>query len=165
MRSAAACGFVFALSFGALAQEGGGGFAAPTGPATAPGSAPATAPGAAPSVQTPTITNQSAPQAPQQLTPELLRQLQQQAPQRETAAPREALASTEAPERNEFQDFIAVSTGQRLPLYGYNLFAGAPSTFAPADNIPVTGDYVIGPADELLIRAWGQIDVDYRAVV
>ena len=26
-------------------------------------------------------------------------------------------------------------------------------------------DYVIGPGDELLVRAWGQIDVDYRAVV
>ena len=55
--------------------------------------------------------------------------------------------------------------GQRLPLYGYNLFQRAPSTFAPVENIPVTPDYLIGPGDELLIRAWGQIDVDYRATV
>src|SRR3954471_5704497 len=165
MRSAAACGFVFALSFGALAQEGGGGFAAPSAPGTGPATAPAAPAIQLPSVQTPTITNQSGPQAPQQVTPEQLRQLQQQTPQREGAAPREALASTEAAERNEFQDFIFASTGQRLPLYGYNLFQGAPSTFAPVENIPVTPDYIVGPGDELLIRAWGQIDVDYRAVV
>jgi protein involved in polysaccharide export with SLBB domain len=67
-------------------------------------------------------------------------------------------------ERNEFQDFIWASTGQVLPLFGHNLFE-APSTFAPVENIPVTPDYVIGPGDELLVRAWGQIDVDYRAVV
>ncbi len=40
-----------------------------------------------------------------------------------------------------------------------------PSTFAPVDNIPVTPDYVVGPGDEILIRAWGQVDIDYRAVV
>ena len=67
-------------------------------------------------------------------------------------------------ERSEFQDFIWASTGQVLPLFGQNLFE-APSTFAPVENIPVTPDYVIGPGDELLVRAWGQIDVDYRAVV
>jgi protein involved in polysaccharide export with SLBB domain len=67
-------------------------------------------------------------------------------------------------ERNEFQDFVWASTGFLLPLYGYNLF-DAPSTFAPVENVPVTPDYVIGPGDELLIRAWGQIEVDYRAVV
>lgn len=50
-------------------------------------------------------------------------------------------------------------------MFGYNLFSGVPSTFAPVDRIPVTPDYVIGPGDELVIRAWGQIDVDYRAVV
>ncbi|MEX2081580.1 MAG: SLBB domain-containing protein [Dehalococcoidia bacterium] len=33
------------------------------------------------------------------------------------------------------------------------------------ENIPVTPEYLIGPGDELLIRAWGQIDVDYRATV
>src|SRR5207244_2262015 len=68
-------------------------------------------------------------------------------------------------DRNEFQDFIAQTLGQQLPLYGYNLFQDTPSTFAPLENVPVTPDYIIGPGDELLIRAWGQIDVDYRAVV
>jgi polysaccharide biosynthesis/export protein len=66
---------------------------------------------------------------------------------------------------NEFQEFVATSLGRYLPLFGYNLFSGAPSTFAPVDRIPVTPDYLIGPGDEIVIRAWGQVDIDYRTTV
>jgi len=38
-------------------------------------------------------------------------------------------------------------------------------TFAPMDRIPVPAGYAIGPGDELLIRAWGKIDLDARVVV
>lgn len=65
----------------------------------------------------------------------------------------------------EFQDFVASSLGYRLPIFGLDLFRNAPSTFAPLDRVPVTPDYLIGPGDELLVRAWGQIDINYRAVV
>jgi protein involved in polysaccharide export with SLBB domain len=65
----------------------------------------------------------------------------------------------------EFQTFVESSLGKRLPLFGYNLFQGVPSTFAPVDRIPVPADYVIGPSDELVIRAWGQIDIDAHVVV
>ncbi len=65
----------------------------------------------------------------------------------------------------EFQLFVENSLGKRLPLFGYNLFQGVPSTFAPLDHIAVPANYVIGPGDELLIRAWGQIDVDARVMV
>jgi len=68
-------------------------------------------------------------------------------------------------QRNEFQEFVAQSVGRYLPLFGFNLFEGVPTTFAPVDSIPVTADYVVGPGDEILIRAWGQVDIDYRAVV
>lgn len=50
-------------------------------------------------------------------------------------------------------------------MYGYDLFNEAPDTFAPVDNIPVTPDYLIGPGDEIVIRGWGQIDIDVHAVV
>lgn len=68
-------------------------------------------------------------------------------------------------ERNEFQDFLFTSTGRILPIFGKSLFDDVPSTFAPIDNAPVTPDYQIGPGDELYIRAWGSVDIDYRAVV
>ena len=68
-------------------------------------------------------------------------------------------------QRTEFQEFVAQSVGRYLPLFGFNLFEGVPTTFAPVDSVPVTPDYVVGPGDEILIRAWGQVDIDYRAVV
>src|SRR5882672_9317627 len=68
-------------------------------------------------------------------------------------------------ERNEFQQFVMQSIGRDLSMFGANLFRTVPSTFAPVDNVPVTPDYVIGPGDEIQIRAWGQIDVDYNAAV
>src|SRR5207247_906184 len=68
-------------------------------------------------------------------------------------------------ERNEFQQFVMQSIGRDLPMFGANLFRTVPSTFAPVDNVPVTADYVVGPDDEIQIRAWGQIDVDYNAMV
>jgi protein involved in polysaccharide export with SLBB domain len=58
----------------------------------------------------------------------------------------------------EFQKFIASTSGQVLPIYGANLFKSVPSTFAPLDMTPVPPDFVIGPGDELRIRAWGQVN-------
>jgi polysaccharide export outer membrane protein len=67
--------------------------------------------------------------------------------------------------RNEFQDLVLQSVGRDLPMFGYNLFQGVPSTFAPVEGVPVMSDYVVGPGDEIVIRAWGAVDIDYRAVV
>ncbi len=55
----------------------------------------------------------------------------------------------------DFQRLARASTGQQLPIFGRDLFQRAPSTFAPADQIPVTADYVVGPGDEVLVRLWG----------
>jgi polysaccharide export outer membrane protein len=57
----------------------------------------------------------------------------------------------------EFQNFVAGTIGQQLPIYGVSLFHNVPSTFSPSDLAPVTADYVIGPEDELRIRIWGQV--------
>jgi polysaccharide biosynthesis/export protein len=68
-------------------------------------------------------------------------------------------------ELTDFQLLVETSLGQVLPIYGASLFENVPTTFAPVDHIPVTADYVIGPGDELMIRAWGQIDIDVHARV
>ena len=65
----------------------------------------------------------------------------------------------------DFQKLVALSLGKTLPIYGESLFRAVPTTFAPVDHVPVTADYVIGPGDELLIRGWGQIDLDVHARV
>ena len=81
-------------------------------------------------------------------------------------------AEAEAPSTpNEFQLFVQESIGQPLPIYGSDFFlngasaAGGGSPFAPIQNIPVNGDYALGPGDELLIRGWGSVEVDVRATV
>lgn len=74
-------------------------------------------------------------------------------------------AAAEEDVTNEFQDFVTQSAGRKLPMYGYSLFSGVPDTFAPVENIPVTPDYLIGPGDEIVIKAWGQVDIDFHAVV
>ena len=58
----------------------------------------------------------------------------------------------------EFQNFVISTSGQSLPIYGAELFRRVPSTFAPLDMTPVPSEYVIGPGDELRIRAWGQVN-------
>lgn len=169
-RFAAAILFLTALAQTALAQDAG------------PGSAPIQI--QAPTITAPVITNQpgitlpgqqpapgaTQPTAPRPATPaataaDQAKQAQSEKPAAQTPETQKPQAPTEIGARNEFQFFVAESTGRLLPLYGYNLFQGAPSTFAPVDRIPVTPDYTIGPGDEIMIRAWGQIDVDYRATV
>lgn len=66
---------------------------------------------------------------------------------------------------SEFQKFIADNTGKLLPIFGSEFFANSPSTFAPISNAPVPSDYPLGPGDELMIRGWGTIDIDYRATI
>ncbi|MBV8208397.1 MAG: SLBB domain-containing protein [Acidobacteria bacterium] len=80
------------------------------------------------------------------------------------AAQQQAAGALPEPEL-EFQQLVWAAVGTRLAIFGHNLFESVPSTFAPLDNVQVTPDYLIGPGDELLIRAWGQIDVNYRATV
>jgi polysaccharide export outer membrane protein len=44
--------------------------------------------------------------------------------------------------------------GQLKP-FGYDLFSDAPSTFAPANDIPVPSDYVLGPNDTVRVQLFG----------
>lgn len=55
----------------------------------------------------------------------------------------------------DMQRLANAAVGRMLPIYGRDLFRQAPSTFAPADQIPSLPDYIVGPGDQLLIRLWG----------
>jgi protein involved in polysaccharide export with SLBB domain len=71
------------------------------------------------------------------------------------------------------RDFLIEVT--RLPLrpvgtdalkpFGYDLFAGIPSTFAPASDIPVPSEYVVGPGDIIEIQLIGNTKGRYSLVV
>ncbi|MBC7993682.1 MAG: SLBB domain-containing protein [Rhizobacter sp.] len=83
-------------------------------------------------------------------------------PEPEPGARRVELAP---PKPSEFQKFVEAATGRQLPLFGANFFVDAANSVSTADNVPVSSDYTVGPGDEVMIRAWGAIDVDYRTTV
>ena len=79
---------------------------------------------------------------------------------------------------NDFQKFVLETAGYKLPLYGQAFFENlqfvqrnqlqnqpGPSPFAPTESSPVSADYPLGPGDQVLIRGWGSLDIDVRAVI
>ncbi|MBL0161935.1 MAG: SLBB domain-containing protein [Bryobacterales bacterium] len=85
------------------------------------------------------------------------------APVAETAPAAAQPLPAEGP--TEFQRFIASSFGRVLPLFGARLFDGATGAFGPAEQIPVTAEYVVGPGDEILLRTWGQVTLNLALTV
>jgi len=56
-------------------------------------------------------------------------------------------------------------TTRPLRQFGYELFGGTPSTFAPATNIPVPANYVMGPGDTVVIQLYGQRNIVHELVI
>jgi protein involved in polysaccharide export with SLBB domain len=52
-----------------------------------------------------------------------------------------------------------------LRPFGYDLFAGTPTTFAPATDIPVPAEYVLGPGDTLQVQLLGKLTGIYTLTV
>lgn len=52
-----------------------------------------------------------------------------------------------------------------LKPFGYDLFDHPISTFAPATNVPVPSDYVVGPGDELDVELYGTKNSNLRLFV
>lgn len=83
------------------------------------------------------------------------------------------LSEREAVERLSIEPGLAgrVAALQRLPIqpelkrFGLDLFSGAPSTFSPAVNIPVSADYVIGPGDSVIVQLFGKENNQYELTV
>ncbi len=88
-----------------------------------------------------------------------------------SAAPSAAEPAATTPQRAaapsfayEFTDFVRQSVGSPLPVFGADLFAESART-AAVDPMTVPSDYRVGAGDELVIRAWGQIDIDVQAQI
>lgn len=52
-----------------------------------------------------------------------------------------------------------------LQPFGYDLFAGAPTTFSPVTEIPIPVDYVIGPGDTIQVQLFGKENAEYELMV
>ncbi len=49
-------------------------------------------------------------------------------------------------------------TSEHLEQFGYSVFSEPVSTFAPATNVPVSEDYILGPGDNLTVLLWGRVN-------
>lgn len=58
-----------------------------------------------------------------------------------------------------------VNEVRALKLFGHEAFAGAPTTFAPATDIPVPLEYVIGPGDNIKLHMYGKVNSQVTVVV
>ncbi|MCC5855528.1 MAG: SLBB domain-containing protein [Idiomarina sp.] len=56
-------------------------------------------------------------------------------------------------------------TEREVKPFGYNLFAGEPSTFAQMNNVPVPGNYRIGAGDSILVQLYGQESISHSLTV
>ncbi len=52
-----------------------------------------------------------------------------------------------------------------LKPFGYDLFANVPTTFAPATDIPVPPEYLLGPGDTVKVQLIGNVKANYSLVV
>lgn len=54
---------------------------------------------------------------------------------------------------------------EALKPFGYDVFGEAPTTFAPATDIPVPADYRVGPGDNITVELFGKKTGRYQLVV
>jgi polysaccharide biosynthesis/export protein len=57
------------------------------------------------------------------------------------------------------------SGDQALKAFGYDLFEGVPSTFAPVSDIQVPIDYIVGPGDTIDVQLYGAEPANYELTV
>ncbi|MBI4697422.1 MAG: SLBB domain-containing protein [Nitrospirae bacterium] len=98
--------------------------------------------------------------------------LQLPAPETTQASPLQQAPglTQQLPEKpSEIENFISGSTSSvistNIKQFGYDLFRQSSSAFAPAANVPVGPDYVIGPGDEIKISVWGKIEGQWKVGV
>lgn len=63
------------------------------------------------------------------------------------------------------QDSGRKRLGGKPRPFGYELFSGVPSTFAPATDIPVPSDYAIGPGDNIRVQLFGNQNETFTLLV
>lgn len=64
-----------------------------------------------------------------------------------------------------FADFVKSTVGNPLPVFGHHLFSQNDRFGLGVDPRAVPADYRIGPGDQIIIKAWGQIDIDFQGEV
>lgn len=83
--------------------------------------------------------------------------------------PRRMKGNTETGEeelmtREEFEQ-LQEEESEELKPYGYDLFAGQPTTFSPLSMAPVPANYIVGPGDSIQLSLYGKDNEQYELEV
>jgi polysaccharide export outer membrane protein len=70
----------------------------------------------------------------------------------------------ESEKKNEY-DFKQDSDKNELKRFGYEMFAGEPTTFAPVTDVPVPSDYMVGPGDVIKVQLYGKESNEYSLTI
>ncbi|MGB0833777.1 MAG: SLBB domain-containing protein [Psychrobium sp.] len=60
---------------------------------------------------------------------------------------------------------VKVNSSLVIKKYGYDIFEGEPSTFAPVSDIPVPAEYLMGPGDVVNVQIYGKENQTYSLTV
>jgi len=82
--------------------------------------------------------------------------------QETTVSPREA-TETAVPTSSNTSKTLAGKSG--LKPFGYDLFAGNPTSFTPINDIPVSSDYLLGSGDSLKVNLYGKENQSYELAI
>ena len=66
---------------------------------------------------------------------------------------------------NLFAKRITDNEAASLPHFGHELFTPSPGAAQSLENIPVSGGYIVGPGDEIVVKMWGRVEGTQRMVV
>lgn len=66
---------------------------------------------------------------------------------------------------NNFERYVRLVTGKELCRFGFNAGFGSTAFFEPPPLALIPDDYVLGPGDEVFIRVWGSLELDFAAVI
>nr|WP_237732553.1 SLBB domain-containing protein [Shewanella schlegeliana] len=66
---------------------------------------------------------------------------------------------------NNELDFEQDNNKKELQRFGYDLFAGEPTTFAPVSDVPVPSEYLVGPGDNIKVQLFGKDNKEYDLVI
>jgi polysaccharide export outer membrane protein len=76
----------------------------------------------------------------------------------------QANGQSETAKKNEF-DFKEDSDKYALKRFGYDMFAGEPTTFAPVTDVPVPSEYMVGPGDVIKVQLYGKESNEYSLTI
>lgn len=71
-------------------------------------------------------------------------------------------------EQNDLEDEIEKNkprVEQKLEHFGYDIFAGLPTTYTPVTDVPVPSNYVVGPGDVIQVQLYGKENNSYELTV